>query len=213
MPAEYPPFINSYGLVPKVIKKIKEAETPPRFTQDHLATLGFSGGSARPIIPLLKRIGFLASDGTPTELYKALRNPAQSGKAMATAIRHGYKTIYALNEKAHTLTRQELEGLVVQSTGLDAGATTVRAISATFENLKALADFDAAATVDPAAALATRQAAETPPPLPGAEHGASRHSSLGMNLSYTINLNLPETDNIAVFNAIFQSLRENLLRK
>lgn len=33
-----------------------------------------------------------------------------------------------------------------------------------------------------------------------------------MNLGYTINLNLPATSDIAVFNAIFKSLRENLLR-
>jgi hypothetical protein len=34
----------------------------------------------------------------------------------------------------------------------------------------------------------------------------------GMRLSYTINLNLPETSDIAVFNAIFASLRENLIK-
>ena len=32
-----------------------------------------------------------------------------------------------------------------------------------------------------------------------------------MNLSYTINLNLPATSDIAVFNAIFKSLKENVL--
>jgi hypothetical protein len=34
----------------------------------------------------------------------------------------------------------------------------------------------------------------------------------GFNLSYTINLNLPETADVEVFNAIFRSLKENLLR-
>ncbi len=34
-----------------------------------------------------------------------------------------------------------------------------------------------------------------------------------LNLAYTINLVLPKTDDIAVFNAIFKSLRENLLKK
>ena len=34
-----------------------------------------------------------------------------------------------------------------------------------------------------------------------------------LNLSYTINLVLPKTDDIAVFNSIFKSLRENLLRR
>jgi hypothetical protein len=34
-----------------------------------------------------------------------------------------------------------------------------------------------------------------------------------LNLAYTINLVLPKTDDVAVFNAIFKSLRENLLKK
>jgi len=34
-----------------------------------------------------------------------------------------------------------------------------------------------------------------------------------LRLSYTINLNLPATTEIEVFNAIFKSLRENLLRE
>jgi hypothetical protein len=34
---------------------------------------------------------------------------------------------------------------------------------------------------------------------------------MGMNLSYTINLNLPATSDISVFNAIFKSLKENML--
>jgi hypothetical protein len=33
-----------------------------------------------------------------------------------------------------------------------------------------------------------------------------------LSLGYTINLNLPATSDIAVFNAIFKSLREHLLR-
>ncbi len=41
--------------------------------------------------------------------------------------------------------------------------------------------------------------------LPATGNGA-------LNLSYTINLNLPETSDIQVFNAIFRSLKENLLR-
>jgi hypothetical protein len=44
--ADYPPFMNAYGLIPKILSKIKEAKTPGHFTQDFLAnTLGFDGGS------------------------------------------------------------------------------------------------------------------------------------------------------------------------
>jgi hypothetical protein len=69
MAAEYPPFINGYGTAAKILNKMKEAQTPDRFTQDFLSTkLGFPGGTAKPFIPLAKCIGFLESDGRPTDL-------------------------------------------------------------------------------------------------------------------------------------------------
>ncbi len=69
--AEKPPYVTAYGNVKKVLEKIQTAATPPRFTQDFLATkLNLIGGSPKPVIPFLKRTGFLGSDGVPTELYK-----------------------------------------------------------------------------------------------------------------------------------------------
>tara|TARA_B100000787_G_C16068588_1_gene238855 strand:- start:316 stop:522 length:207 start_codon:yes stop_codon:yes gene_type:complete len=41
---------------------------------------------------------------------------------------------------------------------------------------------------------------------------AEYKQSLGLNMAYQINIVLPETKDIEVFNAIFKSLRENLLR-
>jgi hypothetical protein len=65
--ADYPPFMNAYGNVPEILDTIKEAKTPDRFITDFLGTnLGFTGGSARPFIPLAKRLGQLGGDGTPT---------------------------------------------------------------------------------------------------------------------------------------------------
>jgi hypothetical protein len=139
MAAEYPPFMNGYGTTAKILSKIKEAQTPDRFTQDFLSTkLGFAGGTARAFIPLAKRIGFLESDGKPSELYKAFRNPSNSKAAMAAAIRKGYAQLYERNEYVHDLDKKKLAGLVVELTGLEDGHATVRAIVGTFETLKAL---------------------------------------------------------------------------
>ena len=41
----------------------------------------------------------------------------------------------------------------------------------------------------------------------------SEADDVKLNLAYTINLVLPKSDDIAVFNAIFKSLREHLLKK
>ncbi|MDP2123769.1 MAG: DUF5343 domain-containing protein [Parvibaculum sp.] len=208
--ADYPPFMNSYGLVTKILAKVKEAKTPDRFTQDYLgSTLGFSSGSAKPFIPLLKRIGFLSSDGSPTELYKQFRNPDHSRSAMGKALRHGYADLYERNEKVHALDKKSLEGLIVQATGLDHGSTTLRSIVGTFENLKSFAAFDGL-EIKPGKESG-ETGAEPPHRKMRDEIAEDQHIRLG--LSYTINLVLPKTDDVSVFNAIFKALRENLLQK
>src|SRR4051794_25208987 len=113
------PYLNAPGYITKVLDKIKEAETPPRFSQDFLATtLQMPGGSPRPLIPFLKRIGFLTSDGSPTELYKRFRG-AQSGAAAAEGLRVGYRPLYRANEYAHDASDQKLKDLIVQVTGAE----------------------------------------------------------------------------------------------
>lgn len=202
---DYPPFMNSYGLANKILQKIKEAKTPDRFTQDYLAnTLGFASGSAKPFIPFAKRLGLLSSDGAPTELYHQFRNPDHSRGAMARAMKIGYADLFLRNESVNKLDHKGLEGLVVQATGLDSGSSTLRAIVGTFENLKAFADFGD--IVQPT----TKKEEEQLPPLP-ASNGDDEDFQL--RLSYTINLVLPKTDDVAVYNAIFRALRDNLLRK
>jgi hypothetical protein len=95
------PYLTTPGSAPKILNKIIEARTPERFTLDFLETkLGFKGGSSRPIIPLLKRIGFLTDDGVPTEIYRQFRNESTRGKAMANALQIGYSEIFAMNEYA-----------------------------------------------------------------------------------------------------------------
>lgn len=203
MARTYPPYMNATGLTKKILDKIKEAATPDRFTQDFLKTkMGFTGGSANAFIPLAKRIGLLASDGTPTDLYKKFRNPKTTRMAMASAIKHGYSDLFTRNEYAHTLSKTELKGLVTEATGLDKDNSIIQAIVATFEALKGFADFG------------TKEKPETgeekgqKPPI---DEGAGEEFKL--NLSYTINLVLPKTEDVAVFNAIFKSLKDNLLRK
>ncbi len=211
------PFVNSTGLVQKILDKIIEAQTPPCYTTDFQSTvLGYGSGSARPFIPLLKRIGFLSSDGTPTDLYNEFRTESQRGSAMAKAIRKGYDPLYRANEYAHKLSKEKLRDAIILTTGGSKADITVNSIVATFEALKTYADFD----VDGESLESDIDKSEVPiasvsDEIPNAESIAREDmgptQARGMNLSYTINLNLPASKDPEVFNAIFKSLKENLL--
>lgn len=202
---DYPPFMNATGNVKKILDKIKVAKTPDRFTHDFLSeTLGFTGGSSRPFISLAKRIGLLNADGSPSDLYRRFKNSSQAGAAMAEAIRKGYPELYARNEQAHKLNKKELEGLFLEVTDLEQDSSTLRALVGTFDTLRSYADFSASggdeSVETPLVAL------ETPSP-----NGQGQELQTDLRFGYTIYLNLPNTSDQAVFNAIFKSLRENLL--
>jgi hypothetical protein len=205
--------MNSTGLVAKILDKIKEAKTPERFSQDFLGTvLGFTGGSAKPFIPLAKRLTLINSDGTPTELYRRFRGSDDESKAaIAQAIRIGYAPLYKRNEFAHSLDKKRLEGLVREITGLDEGNSVLRAVTGTFEALKKYADFDSSlhpTRLDPEAGGEGESAAEI------SERGAPSAAAVDggpIRFGYTININLPDTNDITVFNAIFKSMKEHLL--
>jgi hypothetical protein len=197
------PYVPSYGAITKALNGIKKASTPGRFTGDFLATkLQMKGGTPKPVIPFLKKMNFLASDGTPTELYKKFRNPASAGAAAATGLRNAYSTLYEINEYAHDLSEPDLKGLIVQATGFEPDSSAVRAALGSFKALREFADFEASG------------GNEEEPDDDGGDTGDGGGDGVlqSLNLGYTINLHLPASTDVAVFNAIFKSLRENLLR-
>jgi hypothetical protein len=211
MAKELPPYVNATGTLKSVFDKIKEAATPPRFTQDYIVTkLGFSkSGSTLAMIPFLKKIGFIGSDGIPTEIYEKFRSPNEknSGLALAKAIKIGYSELYERNEYFHNLNKIELKNFLIEVTGADPKSRSIVSLVNTIEILKSMAVFDV-----------VEDKKETSPKLtveketkPSYSASPNKEKDLGFNISYTINLNLPETSDITVFDAIFKSLKEHIL--
>ncbi len=189
--ADYPPYMNAYGNIERILKKIKDAPAPERFTHDYLETvLGFSGGSARPFVSFAKRLGLLASDGTPTDLYHQFRNASSSEQAMARAMKQGYAELFRRNEFAHALDAKDLEGLVLEVTGLERSSTTVKAIVKSFETLASFANFELTSDTNaPASEVDNEPASESARPSPQTPFASGQ----AIQLSHSIHLHLPET--------------------
>jgi hypothetical protein len=197
------PYLQAYGNITKALDRIAKASIPPKFNQDFLSTtLDMKGGSARPVIPFLKRAGFIGTDGTPTDLYKQFKNPSARGASAAQGLRNAYKALYGVNEYVHNASEKDLKGLIFQVTGLEEDSKLVPSMVGSFKALKAYADFDAE--------LGAADAGDGESDESDGGKGAGLGQG-GLRLGYTINLNLPATTDIAVFNAIFKSLKEHLL--
>lgn len=209
------PYMLSPSLIPRTLNKIQEAKRPERFTQDFLETkLGLSGGGARPVIPLLKRLGFLAPDGVPTKRYDQYRNEYTRKRAVAEGMKEAFSEIFDRNIYAQELDKAKLTGLVLEITGAAPEDRTTVAIVGTFSALSDLADFDTESEAELIENASISDKIE--PPQQASHHsGASIRDAtdqVDFRVGYTINLNLPETTDPEVFNAIFKSLKEHLLK-
>jgi hypothetical protein len=206
------PYITAPGNIEKALRGIKTAATPERVSQDFVKTiLQIPGGSGDQVPAYLKKIGFANADGTPSAIYKQFRNPANSGVAVAEAMKVGYAPLYKRNEFMHQLSDDKLRGLIIEETGQEEDSNVVNLVLACVKAVKKFADWNqpTAEAQDklPAAVVVPHNAGSSSPPV-----GSAQLRQVGLNLSYTINLNLPATSDIAVFNAIFKSLKENLLK-
>jgi hypothetical protein len=131
---------------------------------------------------------------------------------MAQAFRVAYTDLYSRNEYWHTKSTEDLKNFLVEVLEVEKNNPTLVVLIRTIETLKKLANFEASVDTDEE----TEEELETEKSnyLNNNDQNKIRQSDLtGVNLSYTINLNLPETSDGKVFDAIFKSLKENLLKK
>lgn len=140
--------------------------------------------------------------------YKKFRNASTSKAAAAEALKYGYAPLFARNEYAHSLSDEALRGLIIEEIGCEHDSRVLYLTAACFKSLKQFADFDASQAEEKPETNAPAITEQQQVTL----HTGHKPRKVGMNLSYTINLNLPATSDISVFNAIFKSLKEHLLK-
>lgn len=212
------PYVTAPGVLKQLLQKIQSASVPSSFSHDFVQTkLGIKSGSAKAVVPFVKKMGFATPDGTPTQLYKEFRNKSRAGHAVASAMRQLYSQIFQINEYACDLGEEEIKGIIVQVTGNDPDAQVTKLTYSTFSLLCELADFSteqkhsgAESNEEQDKGVQKHSQDDILNSLRDQLSGTT-HTGEGINLSYTINLNLPATSDIEVFNAIFKSLKQHLL--
>lgn len=210
------PYAQTTGTLETMLEKIKTASVPEKFSHDFVSTkLSMKGGTPRAIVPFIKKMGLVSEDGTPTERYKQFRNPNKSGAAIAAAMREVFSDLFEMNEYVYELNASDLKALVVEATGAEPNSTSVKKVVSTFQVLQNLSNFDASEESD--SPNDENDSTEVVAPvIPQNIHVSEKSSTLetgeSINLSYTINLNLPATTDIEVFNAIFKSIKQHLIQ-
>ncbi len=203
------PYSTSPVTFKKTLDSIIVAERPERFSSDFMATvLKVSGGSARPIPPMLKKMNFITSDGIPTDLYSKFKSDSARGQSALDGLKAAYGELFKRNEFVYRAEESGVKDIIVEITGLKKADPIVSLIYRSFDAIRQFTD-RAATPAGDSSVVTARQ--DDPDDRPAVADVTTGHRRGGLGLSYHINVILPETENIAVFNAIFRSLRENLL--
>lgn len=195
-------YVQVYGQLPDVFRRLSEGQAPDKFTRQYLKDLGFQSPSFHALIPLLKALGFLSSDGTPTARYHAYRDKSQARSVLADALRETYSELFTIKAEPTEADRSLIEGKFksVHNTG----ERVAKLMASTFLALLPLADLKSVVVPK---AIETKADVQKDSRYSDDAYGASRRPAL----HYNIQIHLPSTKDVEVFNAIFKSLREHLL--
>lgn len=211
--AKYPPYVDAHGKIPEVFAEIKKASVPPKFTIDFLSTvLGLKSSSYRAMIPILKKLDFLDQASVPTNHYKEYRDDSKSEMILGNQVKTAYADLYKASEYAHRLSKEQLTSKLKTLLGVGDDDKNIAKVVGTFSELVKLSKFDSS--------VETHKEKHKDKPeeikkdeikIPTTQLQIASNRTFG--ISYTINLNLPATTEIDVYNSIFKALKDNLLNE
>ncbi len=199
--AEFPYTPNPASLR-RFLEHIQTAGVPQKVTQKYIASVGFKSGNDRYIIPVLKAVGFLDGSGVPTDTWRRYRNKNEARTVMATALQSAaaFSGLFATYSDAHRKDNEALRNYF--STHTNAGEKTLALIVRTFKTLCEFADFEAAPE-------GLEKEPATPPPAERAPLPRAG-TATGMTVNINIQLQLPATEDQAVYDKLFASLKKHL---
>lgn len=203
-------LVQANGKLPEFFESLIRGQAPDHFTVQHLKDIGFNKSSDRALIPLLKALGFLSEDGRPTQRYTDYRDRSRSRQVMGHALRDSYADIFVLRAIPTEEDKEIFEGKFksVHNTS----DRMAKLMTNTFLTLLNLADLES-----PKQTNGSSPELKIIPPVEIkhdkdddlASDKRARHTH--PTLHYNIQIHLPATKDVDVFNAIFRSLKEHLL--
>jgi hypothetical protein len=205
--------IQVYGQLDQLFGALRQGQAPSKFNREFLKDLGFKSSNYHAVIPLLKGLRFLSEDGTPTSRYMAFLDETKWREILGEAIREAYADIFVMKAKPTQADKKLIQGKYKSSFNLsdktaERAASTFLALlriagDAVFETKSAFAQHEA--IVDELKKI-TPEAEKKEPAIerpPG--------SSATLGLHYNVQIHLPATKDVEVYNSIFKALRSHLI--
>jgi hypothetical protein len=214
MPDSYP-YIVSNNKIEPILKKIRSAAKPTKFTNEFLKQLGFLSSNDRAIISILRGLGFITDEGAPTEYFDRLKDSVDWQFALGERMKELYKDIFNIDTEIHKSTDQEIKGAIARVTGKD--DASVSRYLATFKVLANLANFETSPrnkeNPEKKKEIITTETKEQKKINTINEPVDQNKAFSKIEFCHNIEIHLPATTDISVYNAIFKSIRDNLINE
>lgn len=182
--------------------KAKELGVPDKVTSRYLVSIGYKSTRDRPIVRILKSIGFIDNNSVPTESFADFRT-AKSGQVMASALRKTYADLFRIYADPLKQDSKNLTNFFAQKEPSLKGGTLQYYVN-TLRVLCEFADFGVVSvTPEVEAKKAEKKAVEVAT--------MTAQTPTGVTINLNIQLTLPATEDATVYDKIFKALKENLL--
>jgi hypothetical protein len=201
------PYTTVPGKLRDLLQKAPKIGIPEKLTVAWLKKAGWTSSNDPSMIPVLKHVGLLGTDGRPTDLWDAVRAQDAPNKArLADAVRKAYSDLFSLYPDAHRKDAEALRNFFRANT--TAGDQAQTKMVQTFQVLIEFGDFDEVVPEDTGKGAAAASGADKKKE----EHGKIPISGVpGMTLNVNIQLQLPATSDGEVYEKLFEAMRKHLM--
>ena len=110
-------YTTNPAKVKQFLETIQTAGVPDKITIKTLESLGFKSTNDRPIVGIMKAVGFVSASGEPTKRWQQYRNKQTAGTALAAGIREHYNELFKTYPDAHQRDNEALRNFFTHNGG------------------------------------------------------------------------------------------------
>lgn len=193
---------------------ILNAQAPAKFTNKFLEQLEFKSTNDRLFIGILKVLGFIDNNSIPQDRYFRFLDQTQSKQVLAEGIKEAYADLFTVNVKANEMTSAEVKNKLKTLTQGSKSDAVLQWMASTFTALCKYADFSKHTPKELLPFNKQENKTHTEEVQNPNEQRLTHeliNKKITTEMHYNIQIHLPETRDITVYDAIFKSLKEHLL--
>src|SRR5258708_29964278 len=193
--------------IPRFLEEIQTLGVPPKVTMQYLESIGFKSTNDRPIIGVLKVLGFVDVNGVHTDRGGNYRDKGKAKGVLAAAITEAYSNLFEIYPDAYRRDNEAHRNYFsTHSSNLN--EATLQLVVRTFKALCGSADL-----ASPAAAEEVLEQTTSKDRIEVSKIKSQQSDGGALTININIQLQLPATDDASVYEKLFEAMNKTILAR